>query len=35
VYLSWLGTNWPADTYTFTITSNGAPTVTKSVTKTP
>ncbi len=35
VYWSWLGTNWPADTYTFTITSSGAPTVTKSVTKAP
>jgi len=35
VYLSWLGTNWPADTYTFTITSSGAPTVTKTVTKAP
>jgi hypothetical protein len=35
VYLSWLGTNWPADTYTFTLTSSGAPTVTKSVTKAP
>jgi len=35
VYWSWLGTNWPADTYTFTLTASGAPTVTKSVTKTP
>jgi hypothetical protein len=35
VYWSWLGTNWPADTYTFTITSSGAPTVTKTFTKAP
>jgi hypothetical protein len=35
VYWSWLGTNWPADTYTFTLTASGAPTVTKSVTKAP
>jgi hypothetical protein len=35
VYWSWLGTNWPADTYTFTLTSSGAPTVTKTVTKAP
>ncbi len=35
VYWSWLGTNWPADTYTFTLTSGSAPTVTKSVTKAP
>ncbi len=35
VYSSWLGTNWPADTYTFTLTSGSAPTVTKSVTKAP
>ena len=35
VYWSWLGTNWPADTYTFTVTSVGAPTVTKTVTKAP
>jgi hypothetical protein len=35
VYWSWLGTNWPADTYTFTLTASGAPTVTKTVTKAP
>jgi hypothetical protein len=35
VYWSWLGANWPADTYTFTVTSSGAPTVTKSFTKAP
>jgi hypothetical protein len=35
VYVSWLGTNWPADTYTFTVTSSGAPTITKTVTKAP
>ncbi|HJW48629.1 MAG TPA: hypothetical protein VJ726_04350 [Candidatus Limnocylindria bacterium] len=35
VYWSWLGTNWPADTYTFTLTASGAPTITKSVTKAP
>jgi hypothetical protein len=35
VYWSWLGANWPADTYTFTVTSSGAPTVTKTFTKAP
>ena len=35
VYWSWLGTNWPADTYTFTLTASGAPTITKTVTKVP
>ena len=34
VYWSWLGTSWPADTYTFTATSGG-PTVTGTLTKPP
>jgi hypothetical protein len=34
VYWSWLGTSWPADTYTFTVTSGSAPTVTSTFTKT-
>ena len=34
VYWSWLGANWPADT-TRSVTSSGATTVTKSVTKAP
>ena len=34
VYSSWLGTSWPADTYTFTVTSGSAPTVTGTFTKT-
>jgi len=35
VYWSRLGTSWPPDTYTFTITTNTGQTVTKSVTKAP
>jgi hypothetical protein len=35
VYWSWLGTAWPADTYTFTVTSGSGPTVTGTYTKTP
>jgi hypothetical protein len=35
VYWSWLGTSWPADTYTFTVTSGNGPTVTATFTKTP
>jgi hypothetical protein len=34
VYWSWLGTAWPADTYTFTVTSANGPTVTATFTKT-
>jgi hypothetical protein len=33
VYWSRLGTAWPADTYTFTVTSNSGQTITKSVIK--
>ena len=35
VYWSRLGTSWPPDTYTFTVTTNTGQTVTKSVTKAP
>jgi len=35
VYWSWLGTSWPPDTYTFTVTSGSAPTVTGTFVKTP
>ncbi len=35
VYWSWLGTSWPADTYTFTVTTGSGPTVTATVTKAP
>jgi len=35
VYWSWLGTSWPADTYTFTATAGSGPAVTATVTKTP
>ncbi|MGH2492143.1 MAG: hypothetical protein ACRDF9_11595 [Candidatus Limnocylindria bacterium] len=35
VYWSRLGTAWPADTYTFTVTSGSASTVTGTFTKTP
>jgi len=34
VYWSWLGTAWPADTYTFTVTTGSGPTVTATFTKT-
>jgi hypothetical protein len=34
VYWSWLGTSWPADTYTFTVTTGSGPTVTGTFTKT-
>ena len=33
-YWSWLGTAWPADTYTFTVTSGTGPMVTATFTKT-
>ncbi|HUG07012.1 MAG TPA: hypothetical protein VMQ78_10740 [Candidatus Limnocylindria bacterium] len=35
VYWSWLGTAWPPDTYTFTVTTGSGPTVTGSYTKAP
>ena len=35
VYVSRLGTSWPPDTYTFTVTSNTGQTITRSVTKAP
>ena len=35
VYWSWLGTAWPADTYTFTVTTGSGPTVTATFTKAP
>ena len=35
VYWSRLGTSWPPDTYTFTVTTNAGQTVTRSVTKAP
>jgi len=35
VYWSWLGTAWPADTYTFTVTTGSGPAVTATFTKTP
>jgi hypothetical protein len=35
VYWSRLGTSWPPDTYTFTVTSGSAPTVTGTFTKAP
>ena len=35
VYWSRLGTSWPPDTYTFTVTTNTGQTVTKSITKAP
>ena len=33
LYWNRLGTSWPPDTYTFTITTNTGQTITKSVTK--
>jgi hypothetical protein len=34
VYWSRLGTSWPADTYSFTVTTNTGLTIVKSYTKT-
>jgi hypothetical protein len=35
VYWNWLGTAWPADTYTFTVTSGSGQTVSSTYTKAP